>query len=164
MIGEIEVIGHAIALGIEGVDVVVDLVAWDGKSLELPLDAHEEHSIVPIHILIQIYDVASVVGDEACNLCNNALLIGTIKQQNGSIFSLFHLQSLEINLFSPQNYKKSPNPTTINHAIPFSQPETTFFQIRILNILVYYPVFDVAVFSTEGYAYLYYLFARGRIW
>ena len=53
---------HLIALGIERGDIVVELVAGDEESLELPFYAHEEHAIHLVYILIQVDNVAFVVG------------------------------------------------------------------------------------------------------
>ena len=53
---------HLISLGIERHDVVVELVAGDKESLQLPFYAHKKHALHLIYILIEVDNVAFVVG------------------------------------------------------------------------------------------------------
>ena len=80
---EIEVESHVVALGVECRDVFLYLFTRDEKVIKLPLDAHEEHTILAVHVLVQINDVALVVGDELGHFGYDALLVGAVEQQYG---------------------------------------------------------------------------------
>ena len=65
---EIEVEGDAIALRVERGDIFVNLVARNEEVVKFPFDAHEEHRVNRIHILVEIDDVSLVVCDKLCYL------------------------------------------------------------------------------------------------
>lgn len=49
------------------------------KLLKFPLHTHEEPSVYFVDILVKIDDVAIVVGDELCYLCNDAQLVRAVQ-------------------------------------------------------------------------------------
>ena len=81
-IGEIEIANHLITLCIERIDIFKNLVARNEKLFQIPFNAHEEHAILSVNILIEIENVAMVVCDKLCYLRNDARLVGTVQQEN----------------------------------------------------------------------------------
>ena len=74
---------HLVALRIERVDVVVELVARNQEPFQFPFYAHEEHPFYLIDVLVQIDDVAFVVGDKLRHLRDDALLVGAMQEEDG---------------------------------------------------------------------------------
>ena len=88
-VAEIKTERHVIPLGIECIDVFTNLVAWNEETLQFPFNAHEESSVLMVNILVQVHDVAFVVGDEFGHLRDNALLVRAVKKQYGGWFHFF---------------------------------------------------------------------------
>ena len=55
---------HLVALGIERGDIVIEFVARNQKAFEFPFYAHKEHAVYLVDILVEVDDVAFVVGDK----------------------------------------------------------------------------------------------------
>ena len=85
---------HLVALRIERVDVVVELVARNQEPFQFPFYAHEEHPFYLIDVLVQIDDVALVVSDELRHFRDDALLVGAVKQEYGSGVWLAHCDGI----------------------------------------------------------------------
>ena len=64
LVAVIEAELHLVALGIERGNVVVDLLPGNEETVQFPLYAHEEHAVLTVNILIEIDDVALVVGNK----------------------------------------------------------------------------------------------------
>ena len=78
LVGEIEVERHLIACRVERGQVFLDFILGDEEFLEFPLDAHEEHAVLAVHILVEIDDVSLVVGNELGYFRNDSRLVGTV--------------------------------------------------------------------------------------
>ena len=77
-VAEVEAELHVVALCIEGTDVLFELLCGYEEFLECPFDTHEEVLFDMIDILVEVDDVSVVVGDELCDFCDDALLIGAV--------------------------------------------------------------------------------------
>ena len=71
---------NLVALGIQRRDIVGDLLAGNQEAVQLPFNPHEEHAVHLVHILVQIDDIAPVVGNETGHFRDDALLVGTMQQ------------------------------------------------------------------------------------
>ena len=80
LVGEVEVECHLVALRVECGKILLDLVLGDEEALQLPFNAHEEHAVLTIDILVEIDDVTFVVGDELGDLGDDARLVGAVKE------------------------------------------------------------------------------------
>ena len=92
---------HLIALGVERRDVFVDLVAGNQETLQFPLNAHEEHAVKLVYVLVKVDDVTLIVSNKLRHFCNNTLLVRAMEKQN---CCLFHLVSLLFTFFAGQRY------------------------------------------------------------
>ena len=88
---EIQIKLHVVAQGIEHVNVLTYLLTGNHELLQFPLYAHKEHTVLTVNILIQIDNVALIVGDELGHFRNNALTVRTMKQQYGCWFHYYYL-------------------------------------------------------------------------
>ena len=80
-VGEVEAQEHVVLLGVEGGEVVEDLVAGDGERLDVPLHTCEEHVFDVVNVLVEIDDVAAVDGDEVRYLGQDARSVGAVEQE-----------------------------------------------------------------------------------
>ena len=64
LVAEVEAELHLVASDVERVDQLADLFAGDEERVQLPLEAHEEHAVLTVHILVQIDNVTLIVGYE----------------------------------------------------------------------------------------------------
>ena len=64
----VEVESHLISLRVKRRDVFLYLFSWNEEVVEFPFNTHEEHAVYTVHILVEINDVALIVGDEASHL------------------------------------------------------------------------------------------------
>lgn len=48
------------------------------ERVQFPFNAHEEHSVLSVHVLVKVYDVTLIVGDELRQFRYYALLIGAM--------------------------------------------------------------------------------------
>lgn len=80
-IAEIETELHLIFLGEQSLEIFLNLLAGNGEAVKLPLQPHEKDLIDPVHILVSIYDIAVIDGDEIRNFRHNALSVRTMKQK-----------------------------------------------------------------------------------
>ena len=65
---EIKIECHLVTLCVQYVDVFLYLLARDEKIVKFPFYTHEKHTVLTIYILVKIYNVAFIVGDEFCHL------------------------------------------------------------------------------------------------
>ena len=84
--GELKHELHLVALGVERGDVLGDLLLGDEETLEVPLHTHEEAVVDLVHALVQVENVAVVVGDKLGDLHDDAHLVGAMEQKYGSRF------------------------------------------------------------------------------
>ena len=78
LVTEVEFELHIIALAVECLDIFLYLLIGDGEALGGPFHSHEEAVVHGVHILVEIYDVTVVGGDESCHLRYDALLVGAV--------------------------------------------------------------------------------------
>lgn len=80
LVAEIERELHPVTLGVQCLDILLYLLTWDGETFQLPLDTHEEHAFLLVHILVQVNDVSLVVGNELRYFRDDAWLVRTMQQ------------------------------------------------------------------------------------
>src|SRR5690625_1506691 len=78
---------HLEALCQSSLELIGDLLGWYGKSFQFPFDAHEEHLLLRIHMLIEINNVAVVGVDEVGDRGNEAVPITAMDQKRGGAAS-----------------------------------------------------------------------------
>ena len=79
-IAEIEMESHLIALSVESVQIVLNLISRNQEVLQFPFYSHKEHAILTVNILIEIDDVSIIVGDELCQLRDDSQLVWTVQE------------------------------------------------------------------------------------
>ena len=84
---------HVEALREERVDIQVDLLPRNQKTLQLPLDPHEKHIVHLIYILIQVDNVPFILSNECCHFRNDALPVRAMQKQNGRCIRTAHTLS-----------------------------------------------------------------------
>ena len=89
MFGETDAECHIVALAVEGAEIIADFLFRDYKFRQIPLHPHVKHSVVPIHILVEIEDIAAIFVDKTGDYGDDATLVGAVHTQNGMIM-LFH--------------------------------------------------------------------------
>lgn len=79
-IAKVEIAFGVESLRIECVEDFGDFVAFDGKMIEFPFDAHKEHALDVIDELIDVDDIAAVIGDKARDFGDNPRRIGAMEE------------------------------------------------------------------------------------
>ena len=79
-------------------DVFLDLVPGNEEALKLPLDAHEQHPVLPVHVLVQIDDIAAVVGDELGDFGDDALTVRAVEQYDSGRFHVLTVNDMDVPL------------------------------------------------------------------
>ena len=78
-VGEVEAQLHVVLLGVKCGEVVLYLVAGNGKVLKFPLDTGEEHMLDVVDILVEIDDITTIDGDEIRYLGKDAGTVGAVE-------------------------------------------------------------------------------------
>lgn len=89
-IAEVKIGCHVVALAVECVDILSNLIARDKEALEFPFHTHEEHLINLVYILVKVDDITIVVCYEFCNLCNDTLLVRTMQKEYSCWFQIMY--------------------------------------------------------------------------
>ena len=89
LVVEVQTESHLVALCIERFEVFLDLLTRYEELVEFPFNAHEEHSILTVNILVEIDDVAVVIRDELGYFCDDARLIRAVQKHNCCGFHSF---------------------------------------------------------------------------
>ena len=75
---KVEIERHLVSPAVQGLDIFLYLIPRDEKFLQLPLYAHEEHTVFSIHVLVQIDDVSLVVCNELGHFRDDARLVRAV--------------------------------------------------------------------------------------
>ncbi len=89
---EAQTVSELIARGIEGLEIVLELLFRDKEVGDIPFHAHVEDAGGTVDILVKIKDIATVGGYKVGYDCNYAGLIGTVHAQDCGVgmFLVFH--------------------------------------------------------------------------
>ena len=80
-VAEVDSEFHIELLREDGTEIFLYLIARNGEALELPLQPHEQDVVDPVHVLVCIYDVSVVDGDEVRDLSHDTLPVRTVQKQ-----------------------------------------------------------------------------------
>ena len=87
LVGEVQLPFHAVFLGDQGGEILVDLVVGDDEIFQFPLDAHEKDLTQGVNMLIQKGDVAVVLVNKLTDRGHDAFVVGAMDEQDGGGWS-----------------------------------------------------------------------------
>ena len=76
---EVEVARHRIFLSVQSVEILFYFISWYEEFVEFPFHSHKEYSVLPVDILVKVYDVTLVVCYEPCHFRYYARLVWAVK-------------------------------------------------------------------------------------